>query len=91
MIREEVERRGQVAHELRNRLQTALLSFQALRAGTVAIGGSTARCWVAASRASANSSTVACPRVRLEAGIERHERVMLPSCLSGRSCRRRQP
>jgi signal transduction histidine kinase len=37
----EVERLGQLAHELRNGLQTALLSFQVLKAGTVGVGGST--------------------------------------------------
>jgi signal transduction histidine kinase len=37
----EVERVGQLAHELRNRLQTAVLSFDVLKAGTVGIGGAT--------------------------------------------------
>jgi len=37
----EAERMGQLAHELRNGLQTALLSFQVLKAGTVGIAGST--------------------------------------------------
>ena len=36
----EVERLGQVGHDLRTQLQTALLSFRALRKGTVDIGGS---------------------------------------------------
>jgi signal transduction histidine kinase len=36
----EVERLGQVGHDLRNQLQTALLSFRALKKGTVDIGGS---------------------------------------------------
>ena len=36
----EVERLGQVGHDLRNQLQTALLSFRALRTGNVDIGGS---------------------------------------------------
>ena len=38
---EENERRGRVAHELRNSLNTALLAFQVLRQGTVAVNGST--------------------------------------------------
>jgi len=38
---EEVERRGQVAHELRDLLNTALLAFHTLKRGTLAIGGST--------------------------------------------------
>jgi signal transduction histidine kinase len=36
----EVERLGQVGHDLRNQLQTALLSFRALKKGSVDIGGS---------------------------------------------------
>lgn len=35
------ERLGQLAHELRNQIQTALLSFQVLKAGTVGVSGST--------------------------------------------------
>jgi signal transduction histidine kinase len=38
---EEVERLGQVAHEIRNYLNSALLAFDTLRRGTVAINGST--------------------------------------------------
>jgi signal transduction histidine kinase len=37
----ELERLGQVAHELRNLLQTAMLSFQVLKSGRVGITGST--------------------------------------------------
>jgi signal transduction histidine kinase len=36
----ETERLGQVGHDLRNQLQTALLSFRALRKGKAEIGGS---------------------------------------------------
>jgi signal transduction histidine kinase len=39
--REEVERTGDTAHELRDLLNTALLAFDALKRGTVAINGST--------------------------------------------------
>ncbi len=38
---EEVERAGHVAHESRDLLNTALLAYQALKRGTVAINGST--------------------------------------------------
>ena len=38
---QEVERLGQLAHELRNQIQTALLSFQVLKSGSVGISGST--------------------------------------------------
>jgi signal transduction histidine kinase len=37
----EVERTGRMAHELRNRLQTALLAFGVLKAGTVGVAGAT--------------------------------------------------
>ena len=37
----EAERLGQLAHELRNRLQTAMLSFDALKSGKVAYAGAT--------------------------------------------------
>jgi signal transduction histidine kinase len=38
---EEVERSGQMAHEIRDMLNTAVFAFQALQRGTVAINGST--------------------------------------------------
>jgi signal transduction histidine kinase len=38
---EEIERSGQLAHEIRDVLNTALLAFHALKRGTVAINGST--------------------------------------------------
>lgn len=38
---EEMERSGQLAHEVRDLLNTALFAFQALKRGTVAINGST--------------------------------------------------
>ena len=38
---DEVERLGQTSHELRDLLNTALLAFQTLKRGTVAINGST--------------------------------------------------
>jgi len=37
----EAERLGQVAHELRNKLHTAMLAFHVLKTGTVGVGGST--------------------------------------------------
>lgn len=37
----EVERLGQVAHEIRNHLHSAMLAFDSLKRGTVAINGST--------------------------------------------------
>ncbi len=40
--RAETERLGQLAHELRNHIHTALLSFAVLKGGAVAVNGSTA-------------------------------------------------
>lgn len=39
--REEIERRGQLAHEIRDLLGTAVFAFEVLKRGTVAINGST--------------------------------------------------
>ncbi|HUQ69577.1 MAG TPA: hypothetical protein VM165_08645, partial [Planctomycetaceae bacterium] len=38
---EESERTGQIAHETRDLLNTAILAYQSLKRGTVAINGST--------------------------------------------------
>jgi signal transduction histidine kinase len=76
--REEVERLGYLAHELRNKLHTALLSFQALRSGKVGIGGSTG---AALGRSLAGLRDLidrSLAEVRLEAGMDRRERVSLP-------------
>jgi signal transduction histidine kinase len=40
-LSEELERLGEVTHEIRNRLNTALLAFDIVKRGTVAINGST--------------------------------------------------
>ena len=74
----EVERLGQLAHELRNGLQTALLSFQVLKAGTVGIAGSTGavlgRSLIGLSQIIDN----ALAEVRLSATEPRRDRVSLP-------------
>jgi signal transduction histidine kinase len=40
-LHEELERLGEVTHEIRNRLNTALMAFDIVKRGTVAINGST--------------------------------------------------
>lgn len=73
----EVERLGRLAHELRNRLQTALLSFQVLKAGTVGVGGATG---AALGRSLIGLSEIidgALAEVRLSATQPRRERVSL--------------
>jgi len=76
---EEVQRLGFLAHELRNHLQTATLSFQALKMGTVAIGGSTG---ALLGRSLTGLQTLidgTLAQVRMEAGVHHHERVeMVP-------------
>jgi signal transduction histidine kinase len=72
---EEVQRLGFLAHELRNHLQTANLSYLALKTGTVAIGGSTGAV-LGRSLASLQAlvdRTMA--QVRLDAGIQHHQRI----------------
>ena len=73
----ETERLGQVAHEVRDILNTALLAFHTLKQGTVAINGSTG---AVLGRSLMNlrdfvDSTLA--DTRMTAKSQRHERVML--------------
>jgi signal transduction histidine kinase len=74
---DEVQRLGFLAHELRNLLHTARLSYDILKTGKVAIGGSTG---AVLDRSLAGlqllvDRTVA--RVRLDAGIQHGERIEL--------------
>ena len=48
-ITEETERLGHITHEFRNKLNTALMAYEVLKRGTVAINGSTDSCWGGAS------------------------------------------
>ena len=75
--REEIERLGYLAHELRNKLHTALLSFQALRSGKVAIGGSTGAVLGRSLAGLRDLIDRSLAEVRLEAGMDRRERVSL--------------
>ena len=75
--REEIERLGYLAHELRNKLHTALLSFQALRSGKVAIGGSTGAVLGRSLAGLRDLIDRSLAEVRLEAGVDRRERVSL--------------
>jgi len=75
---EEVERRGRDAHELRNMLNTAMLSFEMLKAGKVAIGGSTGAVLGRSLVGLRGLIDSALSEVRLEAGKDRRERVSVP-------------
>jgi signal transduction histidine kinase len=72
---EENERLGQVAHELRNSLNTAILAFQSLKLGTVAINGSTGMVLGRSLVELRDLIDAALSEVRLQAGAERRERL----------------
>jgi len=75
--REEVARLGRLAHELRNQVHLALLSLQALKTGTVAIGGSTGAVLGRSLVALRDLIDSALAEVRLEAGVQRQDRLSL--------------
>jgi signal transduction histidine kinase len=78
---QEVERLGQMAHELRDVLNTAMLAFHTLKRGTVGIGGSTGAVLgrsLATLRALVDGSLA---EVRLAAGKQRRERIMVSAFL----------
>ena len=72
---EEVERLGHTAHELRNLLNTALLAFQTLKRGTVAINGSTAAVLGRNLTSLRDLIDRMLSEVRLAAGTQRRERL----------------
>ena len=75
----ETDRLGVLAHELRNSLQTAEIAYQVLRAGQVAIGGSTGEILgrsLATLHLLVDRSLV---QVRLDAGIRRDETIDVPN------------
>lgn len=78
---EENERRGHVAHELRNSLHTALLAFRALRDGTVAINGSTGMVLGRSLMALRDIIDGTLSEVRLDAGTQRRERLAVAEFL----------
>jgi signal transduction histidine kinase len=73
----EVERVGQLVHEMRNRLQTAVLSFDVLKAGRVGIGGATGAALERSLIGLSEIIDTAIAEVRLSAIPLRHVRVSL--------------
>lgn len=69
------ERLGDLAHELRNMLNTASMSYQLIRAGQVAPGGSTGAILGRSLMGLGDLVDRSLAEVRLDAGIERIERV----------------
>ena len=74
---EGTERLGVLAHELRNRLGAAMLSFTILQEGTVAIGGSTGAVLGRSLRGMGELINNALAGVRIESGLGQHHRVSL--------------
>jgi signal transduction histidine kinase len=72
---EEVERLGQVAHELRNLLNTGLLAFQTLKHGAVAINGSTGMVLGRSLVGLRDLIDSTLTEVRLGAGLHRRQRL----------------
>jgi signal transduction histidine kinase len=72
---EGTERLGVLAHEMRNRLNVAMLSFAMLRQGTVGIGGSTGAILGRSLRALRDLIDNSLAGVRLESGLGQRRRV----------------
>lgn len=73
----EVERLGFLAHELRNLVSTATMSFEVLKGGTVAIGGTTGAVLDRTLGALRHLVDRSMAEVRLATGQQRRTRVML--------------
>jgi signal transduction histidine kinase len=73
------ERLGFFAHELRNLLGNAMLAFEVLKSGTVGMGGSTGALLGRNLVALRDLIDRSLAEVRLEAGLQRRERVLLAS------------
>lgn len=79
---EEIERSGQLAHELRDVLNTALLAFHTLKRGTVAINGSTGTVLGRSLMSLRSLVDNALSDIRMAAKIERRERVPVADFLN---------
>jgi signal transduction histidine kinase len=79
---EEIERSGQLAHEIRDILNTALLAFHALKLGTVAVNGSTGTVLGRSLMSLRDLVDNTLSDVRMAANIQRSERVPVGAFLS---------
>jgi signal transduction histidine kinase len=79
---EETERSGQLAHELRDILNTALLAFQTLKRGTVAINGSTGVVLGRSLMSLRDLVDSTLSDIRMAASIKRSERVPVGAFLA---------
>jgi signal transduction histidine kinase len=71
------ERLGHLAHEMRNILSTAMLSFEVIKRGSVGTGGSTAAMLSRNLMSLRNLIDRSLAEVRLEAGIRKLERISM--------------
>jgi len=74
---EGTERMAVLAHELRNQLSSALLAFEALKSGKVAIGGSTGALLGRSLQGLSSLITRSLAEVRLEAGSQLRGRILM--------------
>src|SRR3972149_10645814 len=79
---EEIERFGQLAHEIRDILNTALLAFHTLKRGTVAVNGSTGTVLGRSLMSLRDLVDNPLSDVRMAANIQRSERVPVAAFLS---------
>jgi signal transduction histidine kinase len=79
---EEIERSGQLAHEIRDILNTALLAFHTLKLGTVAINGSTGTVLGRSLMSLRDVVDNTLSDVRMAANIQQSERVPVAAFLS---------
>lgn len=79
---EEIERSGQLAHEIRDVLNTALLAFNSLKLGTVAVNGSTGTVLGRSLMSLRDLVDNTLADVRMAANIQRTERVSVAAFLS---------
>ena len=76
-----VEQLGFLAHELRNLLSTATLAFEAVRSGSVGVGGSTGHLLGKSLAEMRELVSRSLAEVRLEAGPPRRERILVANLL----------
>jgi signal transduction histidine kinase len=68
---------GALAHELRNRLNTAMLSLALLKGGTVPIDGSTGALLERSLKALSDLIDRSLAKVRLESSVQRRETILV--------------
>ena len=77
----ETDRMGAFAHEMRNRLSSAMLAYEALKGGRVGIGGSTAAIVDRSLRGLRDLIDGALAEVRIESGKQNWERLLVSELL----------